>query len=190
VIDATLIEVWADLLRYPAEGGCERIQRRVAELSSAAPELGDDLQPLAEFAESRPDSELEEVFTKTFDSNAERALELGWHLHGENYARGAFMVRMRTLLREHGIEERGELPDHVSHVLPVLARAPEDMAAALAHGVVSPALDKIAEGFADESNPYYGVITSLRKYLDEGYGPADEEAHEEVPEGAREEALE
>ncbi len=175
MVDATLIEVWADLLRYPAEGGGERIRRRITELSTAAPDLEPDLRPLCEYAESRGDSELEEVFTKTFDSNAERALELGWHLHGENYARGAFMVRMRSLLREHGVEERGELPDHVSHVLPVLARAPEDMAAALARGVVSPALDKIAEGFADETNPYYGVITSLRKYLEDGFGPQEGE---------------
>jgi nitrate reductase delta subunit len=175
MVDATLIEVWADLLRYPADGGRERIRRRLDELSAAAPDLQGDLQTMSEYAESRCESELEEVFTKTFDSNAERALELGWHLHGENYARGAFMVRMRALLREHGVEERGELPDHVSHVLPVLARAPEDLAAALARGVVSPALDKIAEGFADEANPYYGVITSLRKYLASGYGAEGED---------------
>ncbi len=184
MVDATLIEAWVDLLRYPAEGGGDRIGRRVAELRAAVPELEADLLPLSEYAQSRDDSELEEVFTRTFDSNAERALELGWHLHGESYARGAFMVRMRSLLREHGIEERCELPDHVSHLLPVLARAPEDQAAALARGVVSPALDKIAAGFADESNPYYGVITSLKKYLEDGYGAdsadsADSERTEE-----------
>lgn len=174
MVDATLVEVWADLLRYPAEGGPERILRRIDEIRAAAPALEPDLQPMFDYAGSEAETDLEEVFTRTFDSNAERALELGWHLHGENYARGAFMVRMRNLLREHGIEERGELPDHLSHVLPVLARAPEDLSAALARGVVSPALAKIAEGFADESNPYFGVITSLRKFLEQEYGNGPE----------------
>ena len=182
MIDATLIEVWSDLLRYPGEGGSARIGRRIAELCAAAPELEPDLRALLEYAEAHEECELEEVFTRTFDSNAERALELGWHLHGENYARGVFMVRMRGLLREHGVEERGELPDHVSHVLPVLARGPEELRTALARGVVLPALDKIAEGFADRSNPYYGVISSLRKYLARGYGA---EAEADVHEGAR-----
>ena len=102
----------------------------------------------------------------TFDSNAERALEVGWHLHGENYARGAFMVRMRQLLAQHGVEERTELPDHVSHVLPVLARADDELRVALARGVLLPALEKIAAGFGDGDNPYLGVVTGLKKYIE------------------------
>lgn len=175
MVDATLIEVWSDMLRYPSEGGHARIQRRLAELSASLPELDDELRTMSDYLGEHSEWELEEVFTRTFDSNAERALELGWHLHGENYARGAFMVRMRNLLREHGIEERGELPDHVSHVLPVLARAPEDLAGALARGVVTPALNKIIEGFADEENPYYGVVSSLRTYIGRAYEVAPAE---------------
>ena len=166
-MEATSVyEAWSELFRYPVDGGRERVRSSIEEIAEAAPELEGGLRSMREFAASHPETELEEVFTRTFDSNAERALELGWHLHGENYARGAFMVRMRQALREFGIEERAELPDHLSHVLPLLGRAGDDLATELARDVVLPALRKIAAGFGEGDNPYQGVVTSLTQYVD------------------------
>jgi len=161
-----LYEVWANLLHYPQGEDSSLLPNRIELIQSALPELGKDLAGLASYAATHSASELEEVFTRTFDSNAERALEVGWHLHGENYARGVFMVRMRKLLRDAGVEESCELPDHISHVLRVLARSEPKVATALANGVVSPALAKIANGFSDNGNPYLGVITSLKRFID------------------------
>lgn len=169
MVQARIFEAWADLLRYPGDGRGSRICARIDQIAAAAPTVRDDLQPLFDYASQHGETDLEEVFTRTFDSNAERALEVGWHLHGENYARGAFMVRMRTLLRELEVEESCELPDHMSHVLSVLARANPQLAEALASSVVSPALVKITEGFGDGSNPYLGVVTSLKKFIDRGF---------------------
>ncbi len=179
IAKSTVLEAYADLLQYPAPGSRARIQQQIAELCQAAPELADDLAPLREFTALRPETELEEIFTRTFDSNAERALEMGWHLHGENYARGVFMVRMRKLLREHDVPESTELPDHASHVLLVLARADEVLARALATGVVTPALLKIEDGFPKSDNPYLGVVTSLRKFLQAAYGADAEGSKDE-----------
>lgn len=164
----SLYTAWSELFRYPADGGRDRIGSRLAEIADAAPELESGLQPLRDFVAAHAETELEEVFTRTFDSNAERALEVGWHLHGENYARGAFMVRMRRILRDCGIEEGPELPDHLSHVLPVLGCAEEALVRELARDVVLPALHKIAEGFGSTANPYLGVVESLTRYIDEG----------------------
>jgi len=171
---STVIEAFADLLQYPTPGSLGRIQQRIDEIREVASELEDGLALLLEYSATRPETELEEIFTRTFDSNAERALEMGWHLHGENYARGVFMVRMRKLLRDHGVPESTELPDHVSHVLLVLARADEVLARALATGVLTPALAKVEDGFPKTENPYLGVITSLQKFLRAEYG-ADSE---------------
>jgi nitrate reductase assembly molybdenum cofactor insertion protein NarJ len=158
---------WAELLRYPHGVDAPRLREQVGVICAAAPEFADDLQPLLDFIEQNQDSELEEVFTRTFDSNAERALEVGWHLHGENYARGVFMVRMRGLLRQLAVPESSELPDHLSHVLQVLARAEQSVSRALAGSVVSPALAKILEGFGDQTNPYFGVVRGLKKFIDD-----------------------
>lgn len=158
---------WSELLRYPAGAGAPHLRAQVDLIEQAAPELSADLAPLLAYLEQHPDTALEEVFTKTFDSNAERALEVGWHLHGENYARGAFMVRMRGLLRKLEVIENSELPDHISHVLQVLARADASTAKALAGGVVSPALAKIMDGFGDQTNPYFGVVRGLKQFIDD-----------------------
>ena len=85
--------------------------------------VGDETRTvLADFPgfEQLGSTELEELYTRTFDINPVCSLEVGWHLFGEDYNRGAFLVRMRGLLREHGIEEGAELPDHLESVLRVL----------------------------------------------------------------------
>ena len=57
-------------------------------------------------------------------------LEVGWHLFGEEYTRGLFLVRLRGEMRDRGIEESSELPDHVAHVLAVVAAMPARRGAA------------------------------------------------------------
>lgn len=166
VAQSELLEAWAGLLHYPLPADAERLGARIQLIRGSAPEVGEELDALESYFASHRESELEEVFTRTFDSNAERALEVGWHLHGENYARGVFMVRMRKLLRDAGVEESSELPDHLSHVLLVMAHSDSSVSQALASGVVTPALNKIIEGFGDSGNPYLGVITGLLRYLD------------------------
>lgn len=172
MVKQSVYGAWADLLRYPGEGNAGRIGERIEQISSSAPDLMPELEGLRSFSVDRPETELEELFSRTFDSNAERALELGWHLHGETYARGAFMVRMRAMLRDHGISESSELPDHISHVLCLLARSDEVLSRALAQGVLSPALAKIVAGFGETDNPYLGVMRALSRYLEREFAAA------------------
>ena len=166
---------WADLLRYPAPGGIQLVRERVEQLVQDNPGLGEDLQPILDYAAGHTDGEVEELFTRTFDGNAERALEVGWHLHGENYARGVFMVRMRGLLRRLQVPESRELPDHISHVLAVLVKADAELAHSLASGVLAPALAKIEQGFRGVDTPYHGVVTGLAKCLQAHLAPSEEQ---------------
>ncbi len=158
---------WRALLEYPA-GGTDRIRAGVATLAREAPELEAELRPLSDYADTHPEGCLEELFTRTFDGNAERALEAGWHLHGESPSRGRFLVRMRELLREHGLAEGVELPDHLTNLLCLLERADGELARELAREALLPALSKIAAGFEDRSNPYRGVIVALARRLARG----------------------
>lgn len=171
----SIYEAWSNVLRYPGEGRAERISTWIDEILAVDGELADRLDPLAAFACTHTEGEVEEAFVRTFENNAERALELGWHLHGENYARGAFMVRLRGLLRDNGIAETCELPDHLSHVLLVLARGEAELADALANQVVLPALEKILDGFKDGENPYRGVLRALRQFLRNQHSPTEME---------------
>jgi nitrate reductase assembly molybdenum cofactor insertion protein NarJ len=105
---------------------------------------------------------MQELYIQTFEFNPAATLELGWHLFGENYERGEFLVRMREQLRRHGVEETAELPDHLTHLLPLLARMEAQEGAHLAGEFILPALDKIQ---LPDENPYRAVIERIRERL-------------------------
>ena len=161
-------EVWdafAGLLSYPA-GNADRVRGEWRERVVAQfPTLQSELAPLADLARERGEGECEELYTRTFDGSAERALELGWHIHGENYARGVLLVRLRSMLRTAQLDEGGELPDHVSNVLRLLGRVDETTASALVQHVLLPGLDKLVERFSDSANPYQPALVALRRAL-------------------------
>jgi nitrate reductase delta subunit len=106
--------------------------------------------------------EWEEFYTRTFDINPVSSLEVGWHLFGETYERGAFLVQMRDLLRRTGVEESTELPDHITHVLLALGRLEEKELSDFVTMRLEKGLDKIDEAFAVHDNPYSDLLCVVR----------------------------
>lgn len=157
----------ACLLTYPAEDGVGmRYPAAVRVVIEACPETGEDLTGFLEQIADVSPGDLEELHTRTFDNVAERSLEVGWQLFGENYARGILMVRFRGLMRKYGVPERTELPDHMSHVLALLGRAPSDVASAFAANQVSQAVEKMLEGLRSIESPWVGVLEATSKVLE------------------------
>jgi len=154
-------EALACLLTYPGEGNAQRYSAAVRLVSSACPAAADPLRAFSSGIAACDEGELEELYTRTFDNVAERSLEVGWQLFGENYARGVLMVRLRDLMRRNGVPERTELPDHLAHVLPLLGRAEEGLAAALAHGHARQASEKILSGLREIESPWCGVLEAV-----------------------------
>ncbi len=157
------LQIFADLLSYPRETYPENARTLLNCYSESSPERG-QLSAFYDFAVNTDLRRIEEVFTETFDMNKTACLELGWHLYGEDYARGEFLVKMRQSLQEYQIEESVELPDHISHCLLLLAALDSDDAAIFAANYISPALATILKGFS-EDNPYYGLLTCLQDVL-------------------------
>ncbi len=158
-------EQFAKLLGYPDDGyvaTAELCRRAAAQCSDEAE------RNLGEFhsrIEGRTTEQLQELFVQTFDLNPVCVLEVGWHLYGDNYDRGAFLVKMRGQLRRHGIAESTELPDHLTHVLALLARMEPEEASAFAAQSVIPALDKMLAGIAGKASPYEFLLSALRQTL-------------------------
>ena len=98
------------------------------------------------------------------------SLEVGWHIFGEDYNRGALLVTVRGLLREHGLPEGTELPDHLATVLPLLGRLPDDAAETWARRYTLPALGKMLAGFAEEDNPYRSALIEIEHLLRAEFG--------------------
>jgi nitrate reductase assembly molybdenum cofactor insertion protein NarJ len=115
------------------------VENALACSGSAAPAL-------LEFAREircLPLSGLQELYTGTFDLYPVCALDLGWHLFGEDYKRGLLLARMRRELRAHDIPETRELPDHLSHALLLLARMGPAQGEEFASAIVAPAVERM-----------------------------------------------
>lgn len=154
-----LFDCLADLFSYPRAD----YPQRVARLQAAA--SGTPVQPLVEQLAANLAGlsllELEELYTRTFDLNPVCALEVGWHLFGEDYNRGLLLVRVRGLLAQLGVAETEELPDHLSHVLRILARMPRGEAEVFAHAVVSQALDAMLTGLDGKDSAFEPLLRAV-----------------------------
>jgi nitrate reductase delta subunit len=156
-------------LDYPTPGYQDRVAAATTGLIAACPGAGKRLGEFSDYAAELEITELEELFTRTFDVNPSCTLETGWHLYGEQYERGAFLVRMRELLRGYGIVEGNELPDHLTYALQVVGRMPADSAAGFVSTEVLPAMEKMRAGFKGGSNPYEAVIDAIWMTLSETF---------------------
>ncbi len=157
-----LYHAFAALLTYPDEDYSERV---LAGLRLATPESRELLEQFAQAVEGLETWELQELFTRTFDMNPVCSLELGWHLFGENYERGLLLVRVREELRRVGIQESAELPDHLTHVLELLARMDHEKGAEFAAACVLPALKKMLEALHGKENPFESVLFAVQIFL-------------------------
>lgn len=142
------------------------VQAEHAEVTRGVSEFGQYVEQCKEY-------ELEEAYTRTFDVNPSCALDIGWHLFGEDYMRGQFLVRMRGELAKYEIPESSELPDHLTHVLAVIAAMPEDDARAFSHACIFPALHKMEAALDTTQSPYRHVIGCLIAVLEKYYGPSE-----------------
>lgn len=167
--DANEFELLAGLLRYPTESYASEAVRSCDVLAAGDPKVA---KPLAEFIEQTRGLSLEDLqvlYTTTFDLDPVCSLEVGWHLFGENYERGEFLVRMRGELRRLGVKESTELPDHLSHVLEALGRMEPEEAADFAAACLFPALDKMSAGIKGKSNPFENVLLAASRLLELRY---------------------
>jgi len=164
--DGNEFELLARLLRYPTEGYKSDAVSCCGALSASGPDIA---VPLSEFILQTCGLSLEDLqvlYTATFDLDPVCSLEVGWHLFGENYERGEFLVRMRGELRRIGVQESTELPDHLSHALQALGRMEPGGAADFATACLFPAVDKMCAGFKDKSNPFENVLVTVARLLE------------------------
>jgi nitrate reductase delta subunit len=193
VIEATkLHELLAELVKYPEAGYHEHVEECRRALAEAHPAVAPLLDTFAQAIAPLSVEDLQELFTRTFDLNPVCSLEIGWHLFGENYDRGALLVKMRQELRRYGLAESAELPDHFTHALLLLGHMEPERAQEFAVACVLPALEKMLAAFAGKAEgkesisaaalapattPYLNVMQAICRVLNGLYA-------ERISEGA------
>lgn len=178
VRDPALLALLARTLAYPDAATPALVAECGAAGGWAESAAADSLRQFAEAMAGQTVEAMQERFTGAFDFDPKCSLDIGWHLYGDNYDRGDFLVRMREALAAHGIEEGVDLPDHLPHVLRLLARLRPDAAAELATASIVPAVDKILAGLDGRGTPYEHVVRSIHAAVS-GFAcaPAGEAPH-------------
>ena len=177
---AAVFEELGGLFRYPDEDYVNRLglcrQRVVA--AGRSETAADELERIESLLSGKETWEIEEFYTRAFDLNPVCALEIGWHLYGEQYERGRFLVRSRDLLASLDIDEAGELPDHLSSMLVALGRLGGDEAEAFAARFLVPALRRMGGACKGAENPLLALITIARDLAE---GAVGDHSVEEAP---------
>ncbi len=180
--NANLYGSLAVLFSYPANDYHRHADECLLALRDTPAEAYAEFQKFHAGIAGLSTEEVQELFTRTFDLNPLCTLEIGWQLYGEDYQRGEFLVNMREHLREYGVPESGELPDHLSHGLALLAKLEEAEAQEFAGGYVLPALDKMRTEWKENRNAFAALLELAFVLLksDFPYDPSRTPAH--IPE--------
>lgn len=160
----------SDLLRYPDGVFVDKVtdcSKLLRGTESSAHLL---VEKFSGLIKKKSVEELEELFTRTFDLNPPSALEVGWHLYGESYERGDFIVKMRQVLKQFGIPESKELPDHLMFVLIALGQMEQADAKTFSNKYILPALGKMLNGLKDKDNPYENILRAISEEVKSSFG--------------------
>jgi nitrate reductase delta subunit len=165
-----IYDALAGLLTYPGEDYRQRIAHCRKVLAAEQREALSWLDRFDTATEDLSPTQMEELFTQTFDLNPVCSLEVGWHLYGENYSRGEFLVTMRQHLRAYHLPESTELPDHLTHVLAVVCRMKLAEADTFITTLVLPAVEKMLAGLSGKDCPFESLLQAVRCVLLNPYG--------------------
>jgi nitrate reductase molybdenum cofactor assembly chaperone len=152
----------ADLLEYPREHWSTQVA------------IARDSESLCEFTngiEKLSLSDLQELYTRTFDLNPVCALEIGYHLFGENYKRGEFLANLRETEAPFDLGQENQLPDYLPVLLRLLTKLDdEQLRSSLMTECMVPALDKMLMSLTDTDNPYRFLLEALRTTIQSEVG--------------------
>ncbi len=154
-------ETFADLLEYPDDRWAARVESARA-ISGDCAAFGDFIADVAPLSLS----DLQELYTRTFDLNPVCALEIGYHLFGENYKRGEFLANLRETEALFDLGQEHQLPDYLPVLLRLLTKLEdEELCGSLITECLIPAIDKMLASLKDTENPYRFLLEAVHTTL-------------------------
>lgn len=157
------------MLEYPSPALAENVKECLVLLDSAHSKATARLKNFQAFVVQTPLGRLEEIYSGTFDLQPKCYPYAGYHLFGENFKRGAFMVKLQEQYKLHDFTCEKELPDHIAVILRFLSILPDDESARILRDeCLIPVLEKMVLAFGEENRDMYSeAIHSLLLLLKE-----------------------
>jgi nitrate reductase molybdenum cofactor assembly chaperone len=157
-------EALAELLEYPSlkldiESCIELICNEPSNVANSFAEFRASVAGLSL-------SDLQELYTRTFDLSPVCALDIGYHLFGENYKRGVFLANLRETEAPFDLGQERQLPDYLPVLLRLLTKLDdEELRSALIVDCMIPALEKMLKTLSEGDNPYRHLIAAVTAVL-------------------------
>jgi nitrate reductase molybdenum cofactor assembly chaperone NarJ/NarW len=166
--DKNIYGLLANALEYPTSEIAVQAEACSSSLSIVGSQAQRYFNGFKEFCWIYPLSRLEELYTDTFDLQAICCPYVGFHLFGDDRARGMFMVKLKEhCYRAGSYPVNGELPDHISVMLQYLSIVVRgDDTRELINSCLIPAVKKMIPLFKNSENPYQGVLQATLKVLE------------------------
>jgi nitrate reductase delta subunit len=157
-----LLEHVATLLEYPTASFADACAAARADAAAECPPAAGDLGACADATAPLRLVDLQELYTRTFDFDADTALYLGHHLFGEDGRRGLLIAGLTERCQRLQIRIGVELADHLAPVLRSLAVEREsEEAREIVRLAVRPVLAKVLPTVERRASPYAAVLRAL-----------------------------
>ncbi len=154
--------LFADILGYPGPLTGERIAELLTLVAAVDRTAARDLERFRESVAETAQTELEELYTRTFDMHPLCCPYVGHQLFGEEFRRGMFMALLREHYRLCGFDAGNELPDHLCVILRFLeGREPGEVERELVSDCLVPSLGKMVASLGATENPYLQPLRAL-----------------------------
>lgn len=159
-------ELWdeiAALIDYPrSETYADRASRCAAHAAGSG--VAAALVQFRDRIAGRSLGSIQERYVAVFDCDPACTPELGWHLYAERPDRGAWLATLREELARAGVEESGELPDHLGHLLQLIPRVDDERARQLA-AQIAPVVEQIRDRLAERNHEFTALLDAAAAML-------------------------
>ncbi len=160
---------FARLLSYPDAQLQQTTADCLQQLRESRPAAAGQLQKFAAFLAKSSSSQIEEVFTATFDLQPVCHPYVGYQLCGESQQRTMFLMKLQEIYRQHDYRPDSELPDHLSEILQFIGiTADQSCRQELISDGLLPALAKLIPAIESDDHPYKALLTALQTFLTAG----------------------
>lgn len=149
----------ATLLSHPQTGYLSTLESAIG--SSSSKKSVKALKLFRDQIAGQSTSELQELYTRTFDLNPLCSPALSVHLFGvESFKRSHLMVGLLDMYRVTEFPTAEETADHMSTVVRFLPFPANEERQEVAEFILLPGLTKIAEFLESKSNPFSHLVNA------------------------------
>lgn len=155
-------EALAALLEYPDGDWPKKVHQCGQIMERENPGLVSGFGQFTARIKGVPLTELQERYTHAFDLNPVCALEVGFHLFGENYKRGVFLANLRETESSFDLGQGHQLPDYLPVLLRLLDHLEDaELRSSLISECLIPAVNKMNEALRKIDSPYADLMAVI-----------------------------